>query len=478
MSKFTDFLNLFKWDPVEDAEEEFNIEKSLNENWDKIDTKLKTYITTLQANKVDKEDGKNLSTNDYTNKEKEKLNNIESNAQVNLIEKIQKNGIDIDIINKIVNLILTKNDVGLDNVDNTSDIDKPLSNAVITELTKKLDKTSKATSTEAIAGTNNTKYTTPYTVKSAIDKALEGYTPSGGGGGGDTLPIGAILPFSSDAIPNGWLLCDGRAVSRTEYAELFKAIGLSYVEEGYEWQDEERFPLPNGKGRTLVGKDSTDTDFNELGKTGGEKTHTLTKSELPKIDIQTKFASSSGGDGSGLVYGTSTGSSPNNLVYNVNYGSQAHNNLQPYLAENFIIKAKNTVVVKGDVIQETDTASENNTYSAKAIDNKLKTNIVIGKEVATNEYEGGKQVFIKKIDIGSLPNATRKTVETGLSNVKVIKLHGIARDSSLQIPLPFVYPELPSCIGIMFVNGSLYVNTGSDRTGLTGEITIYYTKNT
>lgn len=181
MSKFTDFLNLFKWDPVEDAEEEFNIEKSLNENWDKIDTKLKTYITTLQANKVDKEDGKNLSTNDYTNKEKEKLNNIESNAQVNLIEKIQKNGIDIDIINKIVNLILTKNDVGLDNVDNTSDIDKPLSNAAITELAKKLDKTSKATSTEAIAGTNNTKYTTPHSVKSAIDKALEEYTPSGGG---------------------------------------------------------------------------------------------------------------------------------------------------------------------------------------------------------------------------------------------------------------------------------------------------------
>lgn len=46
---------------------------------------------------------------------------------------------------------------------------------------KKLDKTSKATSDEAIAGTNNTKYTTPSTVKSAIDKALEGYTPSGGG---------------------------------------------------------------------------------------------------------------------------------------------------------------------------------------------------------------------------------------------------------------------------------------------------------
>lgn len=311
-----------------------------------------------------------------------------------------------------------------------------------------------------------------------LDKTTQTYKELVLKPGGDTLPIGSIVAFSGENIPNGWLLCDGSVVSRTTYSELFNAIGLNYVEDGVEWLDEERFPLPNAKGRTLVGKDSTDTDFNTLGKTAGEKTHTLTKSELPKIDIQTKFASSSGGDGSGLVYGTSTGSSPNNLVYNVNYGSQAHNNLQPSLTLNYIIKAKNTVVVKGDVIQETDTASENNTYSAKAIDNKLKTNVITGQEVATNEYEDGKQVFAKKINIGSLPNATRKTVQTGLSNVKVIKLHGIARDSSIQIPLPFVYTELPSCIGIMFVNGSLYINTGSDRTGLTGEITIYYTKNT
>lgn len=129
MSKFTDFLNLFKWDPVEDAEEEFNIEKSLNENWDKLDTKLKEYILKLQTNKVDKIEGKSLSTADYTNEEKDKLATIENNSQENIIEKIQKNGVDLKIINKVVNLILSKNDIGLNNVDNTSDLDKPLSNA-------------------------------------------------------------------------------------------------------------------------------------------------------------------------------------------------------------------------------------------------------------------------------------------------------------------------------------------------------------
>lgn len=321
-----------------------------------------------------------------------------------------------------------------------------------------------------------------------LDKTTQTYKELVLKPGGDTLPIGSIVAFASDTIPNDWLLCDGSVVSRTTYSELFNAIGLSYVEEGYEWQDEERFPLPNGKGRTLVGKDSTDTDFNTLGKTGEEKTHTLTVDEMPSHTHDVAIAVNNTVAGGARYYFNSAGttSAPitdtsawsNSLTAKATGGGQAHNNLQPSLTLNYIIKAKNTVVIKGDVIQENGTASENNTYSAKAIDNKLKTNIVIGQEVATNVYIGDKQVFIKKIDIGSLPNAARKIVETGLTNVKVTKLHGIARDSSLQIPLPFVYPELPSCIGVMFVNGSLYINTGSDRTGLTGEITIHYTKNT
>ena len=316
-----------------------------------------------------------------------------------------------------------------------------------------------------------------------LDKTTQTYKELVLKPGGDTLPIGSIVAFASDTIPSGWLLCDGRAVSRTTYSELFNVIGLSYVEDGYEWLDEERFPLPNPKGRTLVGKDSTDTDFNKLGKTVGEKTHTLTVSEMPKHNHTGGILTTNTIAGNARYYFQQLGATndenfSNSLKIGEAGGGQAHNNLQPSLTLNYIIKAKNTVVVKGDVIQETGTASETNVYSAKAIDNKLKTNIVIGQEVATNEYEGGKQVFIKKIDIGSLPNAARKIVETGLTNVKVTKLHGIARDSSIQIPLPFVYTELPSCIGVMFVNGSLYINTGSDRTGLTGEITIHYTKNT
>ena len=45
---------------------------------------------------------------------------------------------------------------------------------------------------------------------------------------GDTLPIGSQIPFGSLTIPDNWLLCDGRAISRVDYSELFAAIGTSY----------------------------------------------------------------------------------------------------------------------------------------------------------------------------------------------------------------------------------------------------------
>lgn len=41
-------------------------------------------------------------------------------------------------------------------------------------------------------------------------------------------PIGSYIPFGGTAIPTGWLLCNGQAVSRTDYAELFKVIGTAY----------------------------------------------------------------------------------------------------------------------------------------------------------------------------------------------------------------------------------------------------------
>ena len=61
-------------------------------------------IKNLVGGKVDKVDGKGLSSNDYTSDEKTKLANIASGAQVNVLEGIQKNGQTVTIANKIANI--------------------------------------------------------------------------------------------------------------------------------------------------------------------------------------------------------------------------------------------------------------------------------------------------------------------------------------------------------------------------------------
>lgn len=65
---------------------------------------FKAKLDLIFANKVDKIDGKGLSSNDYTSNEKTKLANIATAAQVNVIEGIQISGANVSPVNKIVNI--------------------------------------------------------------------------------------------------------------------------------------------------------------------------------------------------------------------------------------------------------------------------------------------------------------------------------------------------------------------------------------
>ena len=80
-------------------------------------------------------------------------------------------------------------------------------------------------------------------------------------------PPGLISMFAGSTAPTGWLICDGSAVSRTTYADLFSAIGTTYGN----GNGSTTFNLPNLQGRVPVGYKSSDSDFNSMGKTGGGK---------------------------------------------------------------------------------------------------------------------------------------------------------------------------------------------------------------
>ena len=91
---------------------------------------------------------------------------------------------------------------------------------------------------------------------------------------------GEIKMWAGDAIPYGWLLCDGSEVSKTKYPNLYAAIGDLWGVPS----SSSNFKLPNLTGRVPVGYNSTDTDttetFGQVGATGGARgawyhTHTI-----------------------------------------------------------------------------------------------------------------------------------------------------------------------------------------------------------
>lgn len=93
------------------------------------------------------------------------------------------------------------------------------------------------------------------------------------------------------------------------------------------------FNVPNLKGSVPVGRDSTQTEFNAVGETGGEKTHQLTVPEMPSHN----HTGSSGNSGGGTKILAAGGSSAT-YTSDSTGGDGAHNNLQPYIALNYIIK--------------------------------------------------------------------------------------------------------------------------------------------
>ena len=68
------------------------------------------------------------------------------------------------------------------------------------------------------------------------------------GGGGSSLPAGITAPYAGSTPPAGWLICDGSAINRTYYADLFAAIGTTYgVGDG-----STTFNIPNYTGAKLL----------------------------------------------------------------------------------------------------------------------------------------------------------------------------------------------------------------------------------
>lgn len=166
------------------------------------------------------------------------------------------------------------------------------------------------------------------------------------------IPIGQITPFGSATMPTKWIKCDGAAISRATYADLFAIIGTNYgVGNGTT-----TFNLPDLRSRSPYGVGAG--TVTSLGQAAGAEAVGLTINQLPAHDHDyndpghfhdhIRAGGAAGGGYTNVVGATNT--TPVNVAWptqvkatGITFHAQGanalHPNLHPVLGVNFIIYA-------------------------------------------------------------------------------------------------------------------------------------------
>lgn len=163
-------------------------------------------------------------------------------------------------------------------------------------------------------------------------------------------PAGIVEIWAGNAVPEGYVLCNGQELKQTDYPKLYAALGTTYntapsasgqrytTSAGY-------FRVPDLRGRFVVGLHDSDSDYGRTGNAGGLKTVTLEEAQMPRHKHTQQLWS----QGSGQWKGGGNDSSPNSTT---DYGTsdttretlsagdgEAHENRPPFYTLAYIIKA-------------------------------------------------------------------------------------------------------------------------------------------
>jgi microcystin-dependent protein len=160
---------------------------------------------------------------------------------------------------------------------------------------------------------------------------------------GDGLPVGTIIAWGGEAksTPAGWMLCNGKALGKSAYTELFAAIGTSWGSIG------DKFNLPDLRGRFLRGLDAG---------SGRDP------------DLKKRMPSNPGGSATGV------GSVQEDSLQNHTHSQDAHYHLYNVPAATaYITESGSTGVHRSQVYEAGSSAAKAKIYGATTFGTKSKS---------------------------------------------------------------------------------------------------------
>ena len=159
-------------------------------------------------------------------------------------------------------------------------------------------------------------------------------------------PVGTISAFGGSTAPDGWLLCQGQALSRTEYASLFSVIGTSFGS----GDGSTTFNIPDLRGKFAEGLPASGRTLGESVSAGLPNISGSVGGVIKYNDIFTKNGALKDSVSSTTNLGASSGSNEGACVLNFDasdsnaiYGGS--DTVQPAaVCINYIIKAKQSAL--------------------------------------------------------------------------------------------------------------------------------------
>ena len=284
---------------------------------------------------------------------------------------------------------------------------------------------------------------------------------------GTGAAVGTLISQYKKVPMSGYLYCDGSTFDENDYPALYMYLGTNV--------------LPDYRECVMVGAEQNTTDTIANHDVYGE-------GEFKDDQIQehrhlvkdTAFSSPlaygmDAGNSAGVVDRTVTGTLRNRaweatgagyLDTVSRYGDTTHGKQK---AVYVYIKATSGLA---------ENQQENVLNDAKNYINSA--NSYSTDEVKTGgKWIDGKPIYRKTIYCGALPNNTYKNVNHNITNLDIIiKCYGEARGSTARIVLPNASAIPANAIEIYLDGEYVVIQTGNDRSGYNGYVTVEYTKTT